>query len=72
MNTTSEKNLLSFSIATFNVHMWVDARFEDNYDRVLKLVKVRAIMYRILLILLKTYKNCNHKSICLNIILNHR
>ena len=42
MNTTSEKkNLLSFSIATFNVHMWVDARFEDNYDRVLKLVRVR-------------------------------
>ena len=37
---TSEKGL-SFSIATFNVHMWVDARFEDNYDRVLKLVRVR-------------------------------
>ena len=38
---TSEKSL-SFSIATFNVHMWVDAQFEDNYERVLKLVRSHA------------------------------
>ena len=29
-----------FSIATFNVHMWSDAKFEDNLDRVTDVVKV--------------------------------
>ena len=28
-----------FSIATFNVHMWSDAKCHDNVDRVLELVK---------------------------------
>ena len=36
----NEKNE-RFSIATFNVHMWVDGDHVDNYDRILKLVKVR-------------------------------
>ena len=29
-----------FSIATFNVHMWYDGDYEENYDRVLRLVRV--------------------------------
>ncbi len=32
----------SFSVATFNVHQWVDAKFENNLDRVTELVKVSA------------------------------
>ena len=32
---------MEISIATFNVHMWVDADYNPNYDRVLALVKVR-------------------------------
>ena len=35
-----ENALKQFSIATFNVHMWVDGDYEENYDRVIKLVKV--------------------------------
>jgi endonuclease/exonuclease/phosphatase family metal-dependent hydrolase len=29
----------SLTVATYNVHMWGDADFEDNFDRVLKIVK---------------------------------
>ena len=29
------------TIATFNVHHWADANHFDNYDRVLKLCKVK-------------------------------
>ena len=28
-----------FSVATFNVHMWSDAKYSDNVDRVVELVK---------------------------------
>ena len=28
-----------FSVATFNVHMWSDAKWQDNVDRVVELVK---------------------------------
>ena len=31
---------MEISIATLNVHMWVDGDWSPNYDRVLKLVKV--------------------------------
>ena len=37
---TMESGLKQLSIATFNVHMWVDGDYEENYDRVIKLVKV--------------------------------
>ena len=33
-------NIENFSIATFNVHMWYDGDYEENYDRVLRLVRV--------------------------------
>ena len=32
---------MEFSIATLNVHMWVDGDWNPNYDRVLKLIKVK-------------------------------
>ena len=31
----------SFSIATYNVHMWSDADYHDNFDRVINVVKVK-------------------------------
>ena len=31
---------MSFTIATLNVHMWVDANHDDNIDRIVQLVKV--------------------------------
>ena len=31
----------TFSIATYNVHMWSDADYNDNFDRVIKVVKVK-------------------------------
>ena len=40
-----ENALKQLSIATFNVHMWVDGDYEENYDRVIKLVKVSLIPY---------------------------
>ncbi len=30
----------SFSVATLNVHMWEDAKNEDNVQRIVQLVKV--------------------------------
>ena len=30
----------TFSIATYNVHMWSDADYHDNFDRVINVVKV--------------------------------
>ena len=33
----------SFSIATFNVHMWVDGCHVDNYERVKLLIRVSNI-----------------------------
>ena len=38
---------MEISIATFNVHMWMDGEFELNYQRVLDLVKVRVLIHSI-------------------------
>ena len=35
-----ENGLKKISIATFNVHMWYDGDYVENFDRVLKLVRV--------------------------------
>ena len=37
---SNENKSSSFSIATFNVHMWVDGSHVDNFDRVKCLIKV--------------------------------
>jgi hypothetical protein len=37
----------SLTVATYNVHMWGDADFEDNFDRVLKIVKV-LVLFKII------------------------
>ena len=37
---SNENKSNSFSIATFNVHMWVDGSHVDNFDRVKCLIKV--------------------------------
>jgi len=34
-----ENGLKKISIATFNVHMWYDGDYVENFDRVLKLVR---------------------------------
>ena len=41
------KKTMEISIATFNVHMWMDGEFEPNYKRVLDLVKVRLNIHSI-------------------------
>ena len=41
------KKTMEISIATFNVHMWMDGEFEPNYQRVLDLVKVRVMIHSI-------------------------
>ena len=38
--SANENKSSSFSIATFNVHMWVDGSHVDNFDRVKCLIKV--------------------------------
>jgi hypothetical protein len=40
----------SFSVATLNVHMWEDAKNEDNVQRIVQLVKVyfKFVLYNVL------------------------
>ena len=57
------------TIATFNVHHWADANHFDNYDRVLKLCKVKNSPSQIDLILKllkkKHFQEYNPDIICL-------
>ena len=48
---------MEISIATLNVHMWADGDYHPNYDRVLKIVKVklRICVDKVLIFRLKEY-----------------
>ena len=47
---------MSFSIATLNVHMWVDANHDDNIDRIVQLVKVNLTFLPTLMHLICPFK----------------
>lgn len=56
---SNENKSRSFSIATFNVHMWVDGSHVDNFDRVKCLIKVSEFSLSAKSILLFNIWKCN-------------